>query len=300
MVDFLRLFLIPLVVTVLGSILYGFLSRRKKEYKITCEQLSLRRYQEKESDDVKISLSYKNEKVEDSLTVMTICLANNGKKDIAFKQVFEDKIQIKLKKAEILDVQIEKQSENVGAQIEKSDLFGWQLSWRILKKNETIVLKIVSVCNEEESNENVKDLAFVFRGNNLNAIEPISSQKERSFIGSFIFTSVILLAVAAVLPLRSSVRYDVVVQGKCLRNASVTYNEYTKMFIIKQFGAPRFRTTDIQNVTVTKQPIISSNVSTLWIFLLAYFLYMIVFFISWNRQKFGSHFRSLYQFIMRE
>ena len=54
--------IVPLVITIIGTILIDFI-RNKKNLRISCERLSTRLYKEKESDDVKISLSYKNEKV---------------------------------------------------------------------------------------------------------------------------------------------------------------------------------------------------------------------------------------------
>ena len=179
---FFQAILLPLGVTLLGALIVWLISRRKRDYKITCEQLSSRQYKEKESNDVKISLSYKNERVGDSLSVLTVRLANNGNKDVAFNQMFEGKIQIILKKARILDVQIEKQSDKVGAVIDHSEGGDWLLSWAILKRKEIIVLKVVSVLNPEESVENVTvgDLEFVFRGNNINEIEPINSFQNHS------------------------------------------------------------------------------------------------------------------------
>lgn len=285
--DILKLVLLPLLVTIIGSIIFSLLSRIKKEFKITCEQLSLRQYKEKESDDVKITLSYKNEKVGDSLSVMTVRLANNGKKDITFNQVFEDKIQIKLKNAEILDVQIEKQSDKVAAFVEKSDSLGWLLSWSILKKKETIDLKVVSVFNKAfgEGNVEASDLEFVFRGNNLNRIEPIGSQMERVTTWTFVVVSIFLLALVALMPLRNAVQYDVVFQGKYMKDATLSYNMYNDMYIIKQSGEPIIKTKEIPCLVVSKQSICSSDFFILGVSLLVYMIFVFVFLKYIKRHK---------------
>ena len=258
----------------------------------------MRQYKEKESDDVKISLSYKNEQVGNSLSVMTVRLANNGKKDIAFNQVFEDKIQIKLKNAEILDIQIEKQSDKVSASVEKSDSLGWLLSWGILKKKEIIVLKIVSVYPKEveEENVNLRDLMFVFRGNNLNEIEPINSQKDRSFIWAVIIACLILLGTITLLPSESVVQYNVVVNGELIQDAHISYNGYTQKYIIKKRGGPVIKTTEIQNISVTKQPRFSSEVIVSCIVAIVY-LTVIIFMLIYCKRRNKTLFYSLFKFM---
>lgn len=64
---FISSFVLPLIIALISTGIIEYFVRRKKEYKITVSPLSLRSYQEKESGDVKISLSYKNEKVGDRL-----------------------------------------------------------------------------------------------------------------------------------------------------------------------------------------------------------------------------------------
>lgn len=294
--EILRLVLIPLGVTILGSIIYGLIGRRKKDYKITCEQLSLRQYKEKESDNVKISISYKNEKVGDTLSVMIVRLTNNGKKDVAFKQVFEDKIQIILKKTDILDVQIEKQSDKVAATVEKSDSLGWLLSWGILKKKEMIVLKIVSVVNNDKGEVEVdaSDLEFVFRGTNLNRIETVSSQQERAFLWTMVIVCVLLLTLVAMIPTRCSVRYDVVVEGESMKDASISYNRYTKQFLVKQSHCPIVRAKEIQSITVIKQQKISSWDIVLGSLMIAYIIFIIILYIVLKRKK-----NSVFSFMFR-
>ncbi len=296
--EILRLVLIPLVVTLVGSIIYGYFSRRKKDYKITCEQLSLRQYKEKESENVKISLSYKNEEVGDALSVLIVRLKNDGKKDISFKQIFEDKIQLKLKNAEIIDVQVENQSENVSAVVEKSEQQGWLLSWGILKKNERIVLKIVSISSKDEndikSEADGKELEFVFRGNNLNSIEPIHSQSERTFIGASIFTSLLLLALIAIMPIFSSVKYDVVIQGEPISNVDISYNGYTHNFSIDQEEGPNISTKEIDVIALSDQPVITSEIKIMIIVTSIYVLLIIVGVIGFLRHPHKSFFAKLF------
>lgn len=293
--DFLQLFFIPLGVTILGSFIFWIFSNRKKDYKITCEQLSSRQYKEKESDNVKISLTYKNEQVGDSLSVMTVRLANNGKKDIAFSQVFEDKIQVSFDGAKIIDIQIEKESEKVAAVVEKSDLKGWLLSWGILKRKEFIILRVISILTGEgiDDNADVTNLKFDFRGNNLSEIGTIGSQTDRFYKRVVFFVCALLLAMVALMPLRTSVQYDVIVQGQHMQNVDVLYNEYTRNYIVKKAGEPSINTKGFQNISVSKQPVLSTDVRIFIVIVAIYIISFIIFAFVIGRRKLLSFFGSL-------
>ena len=251
-----------LLLSVLASLLVDYF-KNKKIFKITCERLSTRFYKEKESDNVKISLSYKNEKVGDSLCVMVIRLTNAGRKDISFNQIFEDRIELIFKKLSIIDIKIEKQSDRVGAVINRTDTSRWFLSWGILKKKEVIELKIVAIYNSdaEELDENdlfINDLVFSFRGNNINYIDRIGPQNERRFIKVVMLSLLLLIATLPFYWASLRVKYDVLIDGQFYPNSSVNYNAYTKNYRIISDGKQVCKTTEIDRIELS-QPEISTR-----------------------------------------
>ena len=135
----------------------------------------------------------------------------------------------------------------------------------------------MSVSNKEEGGgkADVNDLDFIFRGNNLNNIEPISSQRERVFKWACVVACLFYIVIAAMMPLRTTVKYDVMIEGKKISNVQIEYNEYTKKYIVKQKGQPIVKTSEIQNVTVSEQPLISFEVY-LTVGLLLFCIFIIV------------------------
>lgn len=279
----------PLVITVLGTILIDYY-RNKKNLRISCERLSTRLYKEKESDDVKISLSYKNEKVGDSLCVMTIRLTNTGRKDISFNQVFESEIELLLKTLKILDITIEKQSERVGAVINKKDSSRWFLSWGILKKKESIDLKIVGVFNtDRDKNKEVEidlnDISFSFRGNNINEFDKVGTHYLRPLFYLILLLCVTVIGVIPLFFTTLSVRYDVVIDGVALQNVSIDYNAYTHLYRVVDDNRQTYKTESFDLIHVSQQVVRKTDIIVLSSVILIYVAFLIYFFILMRRNK---------------
>lgn len=280
--DIIQIILIPLGITLIGAAVVEVIRRIKKDIRITCEALSLRQYNEKESGDVHISLSYKDEKVGDSLVVTTIRLTNTGKKDITFNQVFQGNIEIVLKKATIIDIVIENESDKVNTIVNKTDDNRWLLSWAMLKRKETIDLRIIAVYPNEKDRISIngiaKDLSFVFRGNSIDKIEFTAPFSIRALRQAILITSAIIISLIFIIPTDVKVNYDVKANGVWHHNVTVSYNDYTHEYILKGKKVPITRTLQIDEISVPKQPKIARDVISVGIVLLAYLFIIIVFF----------------------
>lgn len=262
-----QLLLIPLCVSIVGSVIYGFLFNRKKDYSITWEKISLRQYNVKESDDVQISLSYKNSSIEDSLYVVSLRLTNNGKKDIPFKQIFEDKIKIVIDDLKIVDVQIEQQSDYVSAAVDKvdnTDQPDWFISWGILKAKETIDLKIVAVNNKKESDiiwDIPNKLSFQFRGSNIDSISFKKSPARRRFVFFIILYVIASLFYMATIPMRCRVNYDVVVDSSRYNDVYILYDGYTHEYVImSNHNRAICRTDSLDKIELSEQHVITISI----------------------------------------
>lgn len=278
--------IVPLVITIIGTILIDFI-RNKKNLRISCERLSTRLYKEKESDDVKISLSYKNEKVGDSLCVMIIRLTNVGRKDISFNQVFENEIELLSKNLNIIDISIDKESERVGAVINHVDSSRWLLSWGILKKKEIIDLKIVAVFNTDTENKemDLDDISFSFRGNNISEIDKVGPHYLKPLNYMISFFVIILIGIIPLFFTDVSVRYDVVIDGTAYQNVSIDYNAYTHLYRVVDGDGHTYKTNSFDIIEVPQQVIWRTEIIVLIICIFLYVVFIIYYFRLLKKKK---------------
>ena len=289
--ELLNIILIPLIISLAGTALFEVFRHRRKDIQITCRTLSIRHYKEKESGDVSISLSYKNENVGDSIVVATVMLVNTGRKDIAFSQVFEKEIGIVLKDAKIIDVIVERESEKVGSKVVKGqekDGCDWLLSWGILKKRERIVLRIVAVyqSGEDSSIINIaKDLSFEFRGNNIDSFEFATPFHIKTVRNSIFVIAAIFLAFLFAIPTESSIRYDVIVNGITHENVTIRYNVYTQEYSLKGEGTSVKHIKHIDSISIPKQALLPRELIPVCIILAFYLIAFIVLYEWFKRGR---------------
>ena len=289
-----------MIITLIGTIIIDYI-KSKKNIKITCERLLTRIYKEKESDDVKISLSYKNEKVGDCLCVMIVRIKNEGRKEISFKQRVDGEIELISQKHNIIEITINKQSDRVGAVIKKTDSLQWFLSWGILKKKEFIDLKIVSVFDSDvEEYDGIEvfdnDPVFCFRGNNINNIDRVGPQKERRLIKIVMFTLLLLISTFPLYWTSLRVKYDVVIDDQIYHNSHISYNAFNSTFRVISDEKSVCKTTEIDNIQVSKQKMnIREIISVCSIFLLYAGILLSYLLLYWNLRKKGFKRSALYK-----
>lgn len=290
--DILQIILIPLFISLTAAALFELFRHRRKDIQITCRTLSIRHYKEKESGDVSISLSYKNEKVGDSIVVATVMLVNTGRKDISFKHVFEDRIQIGFKDARIIDIIIQEESNNVASRVEKDrekDVDNWFLSWGILKRKEKIILRIVAVCHNTENspiiNNVSKDLSFVFRGDNIDGFDFAAPFHIRAFRNGLLVISAILIAIPFFVPMYSTVKYDVKIDGVTYKNVDLHYNAYTQEYLLYEKGIFVKRTKQIDSVIIPQQTKIPEDLITVCILIVLYLIILFLFYRLFSRDR---------------
>ena len=287
--EIINLFFIPLVVTILGTMIYEIIRNRKKDYKISCEIISLRQYRERESDNLRIAISYKNENVGDSLCVIALKLINTGRKDIAFNQVFEDKIEIFHNEYKIIDIVVEEQSDRVSAEISNSNTSKWLLSWGILKKKEFIVLKIVAIIEKGKPSDDynwiIKNIDFKFRGNNINRIDIISSHNDRVLTFLTFLLCLLMIVAVVIVPTRNKVRYNAVVNNVEYKDVYIKYNSYTNLYLLSKEGKPICKTTEFDSLTVSSQKLFNRSYIRMFFSVLSYMLFIIAYIYALKRSK---------------
>lgn len=299
MKEILFIVLIPLGISLLAAVLFEVFHRIKKDYQITCEALSLRKYKEKESDDVGIALSYKNERVGEALIVATFRLTNTGKKDITFTQLFEDKIQIVLKDANIIDVIVENESDKVATKIDKitHDNIEWLLSWGILKRKERITLRIVAVYQNDDcfidTNSLSDNLSFIFRGNSIDRIESASPTPKRALRDTILILVFISIALGFLIPTDIRASFDVEANGVYYKDVDISYNHYTHSYSLKEHGEKPVKVLKMDGIHVAKQPILSEELIIVEVILGIYILLLLLYFVFYKKLSKKSVFLKL-------
>lgn len=251
--------LLPLCVTLVGTLIWEVFRRRKREYKISLEALSLRSYREEESKNVKISLLYNNEQVGESVSVLTFRLQNDGRKDISFGALFQGKIEVSYPEANVLDIVIDNQSDNVGAIIERENN-KWLLSWSLLKKKEFIDIRMICVGLTEKrmvAESMAQQLSFLFRADSINSIYNIASKRTR-FLRNLCFLFIFILVVAAaVAPLSTDPLYNAEIDGTAVEAVTFHYNYYAKTVTVISKAGRELRSgldmSDIKIISMTEQ-----------------------------------------------
>lgn len=233
MPGFVTIFLIPLFVTLFGAVVYDAIRRRKKDYHISLEAESLRSYREKESGNIKISLSYKNERIGDRIVVLSFRLTNDGRKDVKFDTTFQEKIKLSFPGVRILDVVIDKQSDDVGATVMCENNI-WSLSWKLLKSKEYIDIRLICVNPKDEDIVTAERMAqkidFKFRADNIDEIDTVVSRQSK-IARRLLFGLVLLfLGMAAFLPIIVAPQFSASIDGRPAGVVSFKYNIYTKSY----------------------------------------------------------------------
>lgn len=229
----LLIIIIPLVISILAAFVYDRIKNRKKEYRITYTKKSERQYYLSEQGGVKISISYNGKDMTKPLSVYRLSIVNTGQKDIFFKQRFSSGVKIEHPELEFIDVRIININSKAKPEVFLNEDKSANLSWDILKRNESIELEIVAnhidqpFFVQEENN----DFIFTFRSDCMDSF----IKKPTSYHTMAVFPYVIgalYLILLSLIPMADSVQIDASINGKTYHNAQLSQNNYSHKFSI--------------------------------------------------------------------
>lgn len=130
-----------------------------------------------ERDDLSVSIKYKGESFDGSLTIIEIGLINDGLSDIGFAQHFDSPIVLKSAAYKIIDAQY-LGDPSIKATVSLDDNGSVGIQWRILKKGEKIIIRLVGVysCSKEKGKNSIlsfyDSLSFKVRSDCVDYILP--------------------------------------------------------------------------------------------------------------------------------
>ncbi len=152
-------FLISAVISIILGLIYkgikSFVMVKRKAYNISRQLISHMVYDNRRDGDFSITVAYKGNVYNDSLTMTRIRLSNDGENDILFNRQCAKPILIEIINADIIEVYVECVSDQIDATVSKIRDNNYNLSWNLLKRDEYVDLVVVAK-GKDFNNEQVR------------------------------------------------------------------------------------------------------------------------------------------------
>lgn len=134
--------LLGAIIPVLGKWIVSLFKKREEKYHLSLIRGEVTNYSSISDGDVSVSIQYKGEDYKGVLTILEIGLENDGMNDISFSNHFDKPILIRSNAYKIVDAQ-DISEDRIKANVLLSEDGTVQVSWRLLKKGERIVVRLV-------------------------------------------------------------------------------------------------------------------------------------------------------------
>lgn len=167
----------------------------KEKYHISPVCKGSNTYKSMTNGDVSICIHYKNEIYDGSLSVVEIGLVNDGLNDISFANHFDKPILLRSSDYKIIDVQ-DVSDPTIKSKISLNEENMISISWELLKKNESVSIRLVGKPEEDGNLKRKSDsfydsLSFSVRSDCVDYIAPRRISFVRCAILSFIIIALI-------------------------------------------------------------------------------------------------------------
>lgn len=166
---------------ILGFVVAGFISAiiallikgfsslfnmKRRKFCISKALVSSTVYQQTDKDGLKITVSYNNEEVDGSLTILKIRLRNDGAEDLMYSQRIS-RLNVVLESLDVVDVSVESSIDGVNPSVHAIDRCKYEIKWDLLKRDEFFYICVVA-------KGEVKDMTgvkFDIRADGINSIK---------------------------------------------------------------------------------------------------------------------------------
>ena len=166
---------------ILGFVVAGFISAiiallvegfrsmfnmKRRKYCISKALVSSTVYQQTDKDGLKITISYNNEEVDGSLTILKIRLRNDGADDLMYSQRIS-RLNVIFENLVVVDVSVESTIDGINPSVSQIDPCKYNVKWDLMKRDEYFFICIV-VRGEVKDMSGVK---FDIRADGINSIK---------------------------------------------------------------------------------------------------------------------------------
>lgn len=131
-----------IITSLIGALYSKFIMKRKK-YCISKALVASTVYKQTNKDGLKISVSYNDEVVDGSLTILKIRLRNDGTEDLMYSQRIS-RLSVILEGLDVVDVFVESSIDGVNPSLGQIDSCKYDLKWDLMKRDEYFFISIVA------------------------------------------------------------------------------------------------------------------------------------------------------------
>lgn len=154
------------IIMLLIEFIKSLFSMKRKKYCISKALVSSTVYQQMKKDGLKISVSFNDVEIEDSLTVLKIRLRNDGAGDLMYSQRISY-LHMILEGLDVVDVSVETDIEGVNPHIVAVGDNKYEIKWDLLKRDEYFYIKILA----KGEIKDMSGVSFDIRADGINQIK---------------------------------------------------------------------------------------------------------------------------------
>jgi hypothetical protein len=142
-IDYVIAGLIGAVIAFLFNMVISFFSIKRKKYNLSKSLVSSSVYEQTEEDGLKIKVLYNNIEVDGPLSIMKICIKNDGMEDLVYSKRIKN-LFLKFDDMDVLCVSVSSEVVDVLPVVIPIDADKYEIKWDLLKCDECIMIKVVA------------------------------------------------------------------------------------------------------------------------------------------------------------
>lgn len=165
-VDYVIAGAIGAVITFLFNIVVSFFRVKRKKYSLSKSLVSSYVYEHTEEEGLKIKVLYNNKEVDAPLSIMKICIKNDGMEDLIYSKIIKS-LFLYFDGIDVLGVYVSSEIVDVLPVVIPIGSEKYELKWDLLKCDECIIIKVVAKGKEMDFSK----IKFEIRADGISKIK---------------------------------------------------------------------------------------------------------------------------------
>lgn len=154
------------IIALLFKMVIHFFRIKRKKYCISKKLVSSSVYQQTYEDGLMIKVMYNNKEVDGPLSIMKICIKNDGMEDLVYSKIIRN-LFLYFDGMDVLGVSVSSEIADVQPVVIPINDVKYELKWDLLKCDESIIIKIVANGKDID----ISKIKFEIRADGINKIK---------------------------------------------------------------------------------------------------------------------------------
>lgn len=154
------------VVTFLFNMVVSFFRIKRKKYSLSKSLVSSSVYEQTEEEGLKIKVLYNNIEVDGSLSILKICIKNDGMEDLVYSKTIKN-LFLNFDGIDVLCVSVSSEIVDVQPVVIPVGVEKYEIKWDLLKCDECIIIKVVAKGKEMDFSK----MKFEIRADGISKIK---------------------------------------------------------------------------------------------------------------------------------